>query len=153
MRNICKIYNEKPLFLNNNKYTFSLYGRWNVISKNPYIISDGCHNIDGFQSIIKEINSLSYNKVYFIIGGVREKGWNKICNILPKKYRYIITQPSNKRSISTPELSKYFNKNNLKYQTINNINQAIKYCKKLALKDDLIFIGGSLFLISDHNEK
>ena len=27
---ICKIYNEKPLFLNNNKYTFSLYGRWNV---------------------------------------------------------------------------------------------------------------------------
>tara|TARA_Y100000741_G_scaffold243230_1_gene186483 strand:+ start:5354 stop:6625 length:1272 start_codon:yes stop_codon:yes gene_type:complete len=150
---ICKIYNEKPLFLNNNKYTFSLYGRWNVISKNPYIISDGCHNIDGFQSIIKEINSLSYNKVYFIIGGVREKSWSKICNILPKKYRYIITQSSNKRSISTSELSKYFNKNNLKYQAINNINQAIKYCKKLALKDDLIFIGGTLFLISDHNEK
>ena len=150
---VCKIYNKKPLFIKNNKHKFSLYGRWNVISKNPYIISDGCHNLDGFKSIIKEINSLSYNKVYFIIGGIREKGWSKICSILPKKYKYILTQPSNKRSIKSSELSKHFNTNNLEYQTTNNINQAIKHCKELALKDDLIFIGGSLFLVSDRNEK
>ena len=48
---ICKIY-KKTFIKLNNKNTFSLYGRWNIISKNPYIISDGCHNIDSFSKVL-----------------------------------------------------------------------------------------------------
>ena len=146
-------YKKAPLLSKHNKNKFKVYGRWNIISKNPYIISDGCHNIDSFKSIVNEINPLSFKNIYFITGGVKEKKWNEICEILPKEYNYILIQPSNKRAINTSDLKRYFIENKLNYNIKIDINDALKYCKKIASKDDLIFIGGSLFLMSDYNEE
>ena len=146
-------YKKVPLLNKHNKNKFKVYGRWNIISKNPYIISDGCHNIDSFKSIISEINQSSFKIIYFITGGVKEKKWNEICKILPKNYNYILIQPSNKRAIRTSDLKRYFIENKLNYNVKIDINDALKYCKKIASKNDLIFIGGSLFLMSDYNEE
>ena len=146
-------YKKAPLLSKHNKNKFKVYGRWNIISKNPYIISDGCHNIDSFKSIISEIHTSSFKNIYFITGGVKEKKWNEICEILPKEYNYILIQPSNKRAINTSDLKRYFIENKLNYNIKIDINDALKYCKKIASKNDLIFIGGSLFLMSDYNEE
>ncbi len=150
---IAEYYKKVPLLSKSYENKFKVYGRWNIMSKNPYIISDGCHNIDSFKSIINEINPLSFKNIYFITGGVKEKKWNEICKILPKEYNYILIQPSNKRAINTSDLKRYFIENKLNYNIKIDINDALKYCKKIASKDDLIFIGGSLFLISDYNEE
>ena len=147
-------YFKKEIKLNHKLLNkFKIYGRWNIISEKPYIISDGCHNIDAFKSIIKEIRSLSFQKVYFITGGVKDKKWNEICKILPKDYNYLLIKPNNKRAINTFNLKKYFIDNRLNFEIKSDINNAIEYCKKISNENDLIFIGGSLFLISDYNEK
>ena len=87
---IVKLFNKKLSIKNVLENKFKIYGRWNIISHKPYMISDGCHNIDAFQSIINEINTLKFEKLYFIIGGVKEKKWDEICKILPKRYKYIL---------------------------------------------------------------
>ena len=135
----------------NNK--FKVLGRWNVISKNPTIISDGCHNYDGFKAVVKEINSFDFKTIYFIIGGVKEKDWEKIISTLPKNYNYIVTEPSVERAKDKNELCKMLKKNKFNCKVYRNINESIEHCRKIAQSDDLIFIGGSLFLISELNEK
>ena len=150
---IVKLFNKKLSIKNVLENKFKIYGRWNIISHKPYMISDGCHNIDAFQSVIKEINTLKFEKLYFIIGGVKEKKWDEICKILPKRYKYILTKPSNNRGIDTNDLSKFFKENMLDHIVKKDINDAIEFCKKRASSNDLIFIGGSLFLLSDYNEK
>jgi len=132
---------------------FKVLGRWNVISKNPTIISDGCHNYDGFNAVVKEINSFDFKTIYFIIGGVKEKDWKKIISTLPKNYNYIVTEPSIERAKDKNELCKILKQNKFNCKVFRNINESIEHCRKIAKSDDLIFIGGSLFLISDLNEK
>ena len=132
----------------------SLRGRWQIHSKNPLIISDGCHNIESINNIINELNSYKYEKIYFIIGGVKDKKWEKIIEILPNNFNYILSKPNNKRAIDPIQLGVYFKKNQLNYIIIKEVNNAIFYCKnKLKSNKELIFIGGSFFLISDINEK
>ena len=132
---------------------FIIHGRWNILSKNPYIISDGCHNLDGFRAIIDELKSLSFNKIFFIVGGVKDKNWNEIIKILPNSFEYILVQPRINRSLNVEDLSEFFSREKLFYSVKKDINIAISYCKNKAQYNDLIFIGGSLFLISDINEK
>ena len=132
----------------------NLKGRWQIHSKRPLIISDGCHNIESINNIINELNSYEYVKIYFIIGGVKDKKWEKIIEILPSNFNYILAKPNNKRAIDPNELSVYFKKNQLNYIIIKEVNDAIFYCKKKVKHNkELIFIGGSFFLISDINEK
>jgi len=132
----------------------NLKGRWQIHSKRPLIISDGCHNIESINNIINELNSYKYEKIYFIIGGVKDKKWEKIIEILPSNFNYILAKPNNKRAIDPNELSVYFKKNQLNYIIIKKVNDAIFYCKnKVKHNKGLIFIGGSFFLISDINEK
>ena len=142
--------NSKAIIENND---FKIFGRWNVISRKPLIISDGCHNMEAFSQVINEINNTFHDKVYFILGGVKDKNWNKIVAILPKSYKYIITEPSIERAISCDKLASIFKKNKLNYTIKPNLNEAISDCKALCDSNDLIFIGGSLFLISDYDEK
>ena len=142
--------NSKAIIENND---FKIFGRWNVISRKPLIISDGCHNMEAFSQVINEINNTFHDKVYFILGGVKDKNWNKIVAILPKSYKYIITEPSIERAISCDQLASIFKKNKLNYTIKPNLNEAISDCKALCDSNDLIFIGGSLFLISDYDEK
>lgn len=142
--------NSKAIIENND---FKIFGRWNIISRKPLIISDGCHNMEAFTLVINEINNTFHDKVYFILGGVKDKNWNKIAGILPKSYKYIITEPSIERAISCDQLASIFKKNKLNYTIKPNLNEAISDCKALCDSNDLIFIGGSLFLISDYDEK
>ncbi|MBV19639.1 MAG: bifunctional folylpolyglutamate synthase/dihydrofolate synthase [Cytophagia bacterium] len=135
------------------KKRFKVFGRWNIISKKPIIIADGCHNYDAFNSIINEIESYEFKNVYFVIGGVKEKDWKKISSSLPKKYFYVVTKPNIERSKDLNELYDIFKMNNLNVRIKKNINESINYCKRKVKSNDLIFIGGSLFLISDFNEK
>ena len=142
--------NSKAIIENND---FKIFGRWNIISRKPLIISDGCHNMEAFTLVINEINNTFHDKVYFILGGVKDKNWNKIARILPKSYKYIITEPSIERAISCDQLASILKKNKLNYTIKPNLNEAISDCKALCDSNDLIFIGGSLFLISDYDEK
>ncbi len=125
-----------------------IISRWDVISRNPLIISDGCHNKPSFEMVIDEINSYNFSKVFFIIGGTKEKNWTEICKILPSNFNYIITEPNNDRSLSVDTFKKEFDKNHLNYLSFSSIQNSLNFCKKKAKKKDLIFIGGSLFMLS-----
>jgi len=145
-----KIKSSNPFVgLSKVKKNTGLIGRWEILSNKPMIICDICHNVNAFREILIEINKIKFNKLYFIIGGVKTKNWKKITSILPSRYIYIVCRPKSPRAIKTNSLAKYLKNNNLNYKVIDNASMSLNYAKSLAKSDDLIFIGGSIFLVSE----
>ena len=125
-----------------------LRGRWEVLSEWPLTIADIGHNKQAFEFISQKLNKTNFDKGYFVLGISDDKDIESIIGILPKKMKYILTQPKNPRAKNVHELKKTMDKFNIDAVFENSI-EAYKHVKSVAEKDDLIFIGGSAFLVAD----
>ena len=126
-----------------------LQGRWQKLSSKPDVFCDIGHNEAGIESIMQQINSLEYDNKYFVWGMVNDKDIASIVKLLPRNAVYYLTQPSIERAMSVSLLEKYFKKEGLTYQICENVEVAIKKVQKKADCNDLIFIGGSNFVVAD----
>ena len=123
-------------------------GRWEILNESPHTIADIGHNQQAFEFISKKLNTTTFNKGYFVIGFSDDKDIGSIINLLPKNMNYIITQPNNPRAKSVIELKNIMGGLSIDSVFENSI-EAYKHARSVAQKEDLIFIGGSAFLVAD----
>ena len=126
-----------------------LRGRWEIFSKSPLTICDTGHNLDAFKEIKKSINNLHFKKLRIVIGFVEEKNFKQILDLLPKNAIYYFCQPDIKRALSVEKVFEYSKKISLSGYCFNSVKNAYTESVKNADKKDLIFIGGSNFVVSD----
>ncbi len=129
-----------------------LKGRWQVLRQKPLTICDVGHNEDGLKANMAQLSKLTFNQLYFVIGGVADKQWDKLIALLPKEAQFLVCQPSIPRAISAKDLAAYFEAAGLTYQIVADVNDAIDHAHQLASDDDLIFIGGSTFVVAEIND-
>ena len=135
--------------LNNVSNNTGLKGRWQVIQNNPLIICDTAHNIAALKEVISQLIRLEYSKLYFIIGFSDDKDLDKISKIFPEKAEYYFVKPKVVRGRDSQEVKQIFQSNN-RFGTIqNSVNEALNNIKKSCNDNDVIFIGGSTFLVSE----
>lgn len=128
-----------------------LKGRWQVLEKNPWIICDTGHNEDGIKFIIDQINEYTFDRLYMVIGMVNDKEVNKVLELFPKDAQYIFCQAQIPRAMDADMLATKAEAQRLNGIVIKDVNEAIGWAKKNASKDDLIFIGGSTFVVAEIN--
>lgn len=126
-----------------------LMGRWQTIGKNPLTICDTGHNVGGMQYITRQLQETPHHKLHIIIGMVSDKDINSVLSMLPKDAIYYFTQASVKRAMPVEEFSKIAQKNQLYGKCFENVESAYHAARKNAAKNDLIFIGGSTFVVAD----
>ncbi len=124
-------------------------GRWQIYGENPSIICDTGHNIDGINEIVNQLKSISYKKLHIIYGTVNDKKLDKILALLPVKAEYYFTKANIPRSMDENELAHIAGNYNLKGETFPTVNEAFNRAKENAGPDDLIFIGGSTFVVAE----
>lgn len=129
--------------------TTGLMGRWQVLSQKPLIIADTGHNAEGIKEIVGQIEKQSFNNLYVVLGVANDKDLSKIIPLLPKEAQYIFTQASVKRALPVEELAEEMQKYGLKGRVTHSVNEAYELAKSLAQPDDMIFIGGSTFVVAD----
>ncbi len=127
----------------------SLFGRWQILNKTPLIICDTGHNEDGIKEIVKQLNKLKYKKLHFVYGTVNDKNFDKIFRILPKDAEYYFCKPNLPRGLDEMVLRDLAYKEGLKGRSYSSVSNALTLAKKNATKDDLIFIGGSTFVVAE----
>jgi dihydrofolate synthase/folylpolyglutamate synthase len=127
----------------------SLFGRWQILNKTPLIICDTGHNEDGIKEIIKELKKLEYKKLHFVYGTVNDKNSEKILSILPTDAEYYFCKPNIPRGLDETVLRNLAYKEGLKGKSYSSVSNAITLAKNNADKDDLIFIGGSTFVVAE----
>jgi len=49
------------------------YGRWQTIDRNPLVICDTGHNIDGIKAIVRQLSEIKFNNLHFVLGMVSDK--------------------------------------------------------------------------------
>ena len=126
-----------------------LLGRWQIIGKKPLIICDTVHNELGAKFILSQLARLNFDRLFMIWGAVEGKKLDSVLNKLPKDAFYYFCEPDIPRALKADLLMEIAFAYNLKGEAIKDVNNAMDKAKQLAGKDDLIFIGGSNFIIAE----
>jgi len=135
--------------LRNVKKITGLQGRWQTLSKNPLVICDTGHNIAGITEVLKNINATPHQKLHFVIGMVKDKDISNILMILPRNAHYYFCAPGLERALSAEELAMQASAFGLKGSVYSTVKEAAAKAKISASKNDLIFIGGSTFVVAE----
>ena len=126
-----------------------LSGRWQQLSSSPTVVCDTAHNLAGITEVVKQLSSISYNKLYMVLVFVSDKDISSITNSLPKDAEYIFTQSKVARALEASTLADTASHSGLNGVVVNDIAAAIKLALKLAQQDDFIYIGGSTFTVAE----
>lgn len=122
-------------------------GRLEFISHN--ILVDCAHNPDAVRNLKKELLKIKkrFNKMYLVIGILKDKDYKDILDeLVPIADKVILTKPNIPRALEPKVLAKYVKK---EYVIIKDAKKALKYAKKMAKKDDLIVVTGSIYLVGE----
>jgi len=134
--------------INVNKNT-DLKGRWQKLSNNPITICDTAHNEEGIKNICDEIKKIKFNKLHFILGTVNDKNLDKILCLLPKTAKYYFCKPNIERGLNASLLKQEAIKHGLKGEDFQSTKLAFRIANKNAKPNDMIFIGGSNFVVAE----
>ncbi|MEY8687220.1 folylpolyglutamate synthase/dihydrofolate synthase family protein [Bacteroides sp. AN502(2024)] len=129
-----------------------LMGRWQKVYSHPDIICDTGHNVDGIKYICKQLDFIHQNlnrNIHIIFGMVNDKDISGVLQILPRNATYYFTKASVKRALPENELLALAEKAGLKGTTYPTVVEAVQAAKKNCPPKDLIFVGGSSFIVAD----
>lgn len=126
-----------------------LMGRWQTIETSPKVICDTGHNVGGISYIVEQLKHETYKHLHIVIGMVNDKDISGVLSLLPKDAYYYFTQASVKRALPAEEMAQKAYAANLQGGYYDNVQTALEAAKAKADKDDLIFVGGSSFIVAD----
>lgn len=126
-------------------------GRMERLNKNPMVVIDGAHNIDGIRTLKESVKEyFSYNKLILILGILGDKQVKEMVNTIGSLGEDIIlTEPHNERAESLEVMESYLKEENKNVYKIMNYREAYEKALDLANEDDLILICGSLYMVGD----
>ena len=126
-----------------------LLGRWQILNKNPLTICDTAHNKEGLTYVMKQLQTQSYDKLHIVLGVVTDKDLDSVLPLFPIEATYYFCKPDIPRGLEATILKKKSAKYNLFGKEYSSVNKALENAKKDALDKDLIFIGGSTFVVAE----
>ena len=130
-----------------------LMGRWQRLGSKPDIFCDTGHNSHGIRYIASQLAEASTAKGFgtlrIVIGMVSDKDITKVLGLMPQDAAYYFTQASVKRAMNVNEFQNKAIQAGLKGNAYQDVPQAVRAAISDASDNDLIFIGGSTFIIAD----
>lgn len=126
-----------------------LKGRWQILGENPLTICDTGHNESGIQEILEQLKSYEFSQLWMVLGMVQDKDISKVLALLPKEAKYVFCEAVIPRALKANLLAENAMELGLKGEIIPDINEALRFARKNAAKNDLIFIGGSTFVVAE----
>ncbi|MBX2946917.1 MAG: bifunctional folylpolyglutamate synthase/dihydrofolate synthase [Cyclobacteriaceae bacterium] len=129
-----------------------LKGRWQQLGQAPLTVCDTGHNIDGVKMIVEQIETLDYRRLHMVWGMVKDKDREAILNVLPREACYYFCQANIPRALDAHTLANEAMEFMLMGEVVPDVNEALSKARSRASAEDLIFIGGSTFVVAALNE-
>lgn len=126
-----------------------LRGRWQKIADKPLTICDTGHNVGGMQYITRQLATTPHQALHIVIGMVNDKDVNTVLSMLPQDATYYFTQASVRRAMPSDQFSQEASRHGLKGECYPTVHDAYLAAKAASGEEDLIFIGGSTFIVAD----
>ena len=130
-----------------------LRGRWQLVRRKPDIICDTGHNSHGLKYIAQHLEELSSKpgagQLRIVMGMVNDKDISDVLAVMPRNARYYFTQASVQRALDASTLRDMARQAGLTGRVFRSVTQAINTAQREAAPEDLIFVGGSTFVVAD----
>jgi len=126
-----------------------LQGRWQVLAEKPLTICDTGHNKDGITNVVEQLQQIKFNKLHIVFGMVNDKDIPGILSLLPKAASYYFCKPNIPRGLDVSNLKKEADALGLQGTAYESVSLALKSAQQHAKANDLIYIGGSTFVVAE----
>lgn len=134
----------------NVKQLTGLSGRWEVIQTHPTIILDVAHNEDGIKQVLKQLaTGHPAANLHFILGFVNDKDIKKVISLFPTSAKYYFTNAHIPRALKVEALKEIAAESLVEGESFDDVNDAIAAARQQALKQDVIVVCGSFFIIAE----
>lgn len=135
--------------LKNVSASTGLKGRWQILQTNPLVIADSGHNTDGIKAVMEQIHATPHMNLHMVLGFVNDKNIEGILDLLPRNANYYFTRASIPRAMDEKALQKLAAEKSLKGESYPTVEEALKTAIGKAGANDLVFVGGSTFVVAE----
>ena len=152
------LHEETPLTISRRAYieglrcaaaNTALQGRWQKLAEAPLTICDTGHNAHGIAWVAEQLKATPHKELYCVIGFVRDKDLAHILPLLPREAHYIFTQAHTERALPAGELTEKAAIYGLHGEAVPEVTAAVARARELAAPEDMIFIGGSTYVVAE----
>ena len=126
-----------------------LQGRWQVLNEQPKVICDTAHNAEGLRYVLKQLQEEKFDWLHIVLGVVNDKDLTSVLPLFPKDANYYFCSPNIPRGLDALEFKQQCAKFQLTGEAYSSVEIAYKTALAHAEKNDLIFIGGSTFVVAE----
>jgi dihydrofolate synthase / folylpolyglutamate synthase len=126
-----------------------LLGRWQILGHDPLIICDTGHNKEGLVWVMKQLAGMKYEKLHMVIGVVNDKDLSSVLPLFPVEAAYYFTRASIPRALDEKVLEAEAGRYGLSGSSYGDVPSAYRAALCSAGKNDLIFVGGSTFVVAE----
>lgn len=126
-----------------------LMGRWQILGHHPLTICDTGHNPAGIRLVVDQINQMAWKALHMVIGMVNDKDQDEVLSLLPENAHYYFTKAAIPRATEPEELAAKAERFGLKGNCYQTVLQALTAARKTAGENDLVFVGGSTFIVGE----
>ena len=127
----------------------NLKGRWQILKSEPKVICDTAHNKEGIELVMNQLQHEFFDNLHIVLGVVSDKNLESILPFFPNEAIYYFCKPDVPRGLSTSLLEEKANQFNLIGDVFSSVNEAYSAALKNASKKDVIYIGGSTFVVAE----
>lgn len=124
-------------------------GRWQVMRHSPMVICDSGHNVDGLRNSVSQLLSMKHDRLHMVIGMVNDKDISGILDMLPADAEYYFTRAGIPRAMDQDILRSEAALYSLEGSSYPSVIEAYRSAMDNAEKKDIIFVGGSSFVVAD----
>ncbi|GAC1374439.1 MAG: folylpolyglutamate synthase/dihydrofolate synthase family protein [Hymenobacter sp.] len=129
-----------------------LRGRWSIIGRRPLVVCDTGHNAAGLTLVVAQLRRLPHQKLHLVIGTVNDKDVAAMLALLPAEGRYYFCAATIPRALPAEELARRAAAQGLAGQSYGSVAQAVAAARAAAGPDDVVFVGGSTFVVAEVEE-
>lgn len=135
--------------LANVKISTNMIGRWMVIQQKPLVITDAAHNHHGMIAMLPDLLEQPVQRRHFVLGFVSDKDIINILALFPKDGQYYWCAPDIPRAKPAGEVASAGSDLGLQGVSFKSVMEAYHKALKAADKADLVFVGGSSYVVGD----
>ncbi|MEP0263782.1 folylpolyglutamate synthase/dihydrofolate synthase family protein [Dokdonia sp.] len=126
-----------------------LQGRWQIVGENPFIICDTAHNKEGLSYVLPQLETIPYHRLHVVLGVVSDKDLDDILPMFPSHATYYFCTPDVPRGMPVDTLYEKASLFGLRGEMYTSVTKALDKAKEHAKAKDLIFVGGSTFVVAE----
>ena len=122
-------------------------GRFEILSKKPYIIADGAHNEDAVKKLMETMRfHFTNQQIIYIMGVLKDKDYTPMIQeaVPMAEFIFTVTPPNRERALPAFELAKVVREYNPNVTATDSVEEALELARLMAGDDGVVLAFGSL---------